>query len=135
MMNNQPEQTIVISRLAPATVSAPPPQAKPIGKGWSRGQVTVKLTPRRKSLLCDIALGMPNGTTPSDAIDRALEAAWCSRDELASLEGRVDSLEQSVQAASGERRQEADKIVQSLSGLALNIARLNRLIEESATPP
>lgn len=113
------------NRQPPATL----PTAKPIGKGWDRPQVTVKLTPRRKSLLCDIALGMPNGTTPSDAIERALEAAWASREEIAALEARIESLEDTIEAADGERRREADRTLAALVYLRGASDRLNALIE------
>ena len=113
-------------------VAAPPP-ARPIGKGWDRPQVTVKLTPRRKSLLCDIALGMPNGTTPSDAIERALEAAWASRQEIAALEARIDSLEDTIEAADGERRREADRTLAALAEMGASVARLHALIAAVAS--
>lgn len=116
------------------TTVAPPP-AKPIGKGWDRAQVTVKLTPRRKSLLCDIALGMPNGTTPSDAIERALEAAWASREEIAALEARIDSLEDTIEAADGERRREADRTLAAIAEMGASVARLHALIAEAASGP
>ena len=107
---------------------ATPPPAKPIGKGWDRPQVTVKLTPRRKSLLCDIALGMPNGTTPRDAIERALEAAWASREEIAALEARIDSLEDTIEAADGERRREADRTLAAVAEVVAGIERLHAMI-------
>ena len=121
-------RTFALDSLPGRQPSAVPPQAKPIGKGWDRPQVTVKLTPRRKSLLCDIALGMPNGTTPSDAIERALEAAWASREEIAALEARIDSLEDTVEAADGERRREADRTLAAVADLGASVMRLHALI-------
>ncbi len=115
-----------------APSSTPPNHPKPVGKGWSRDQVTVKLTPRRKSLLCDIALGMPNGTTPSDAIERALEDAWAANHELAGLASRIESLEDTVQAANEERRREAIENMEALAALTANLSMLLKLIQEMA---
>ncbi len=107
-----------------------PPSPKPIGKGWERSQVTIKLTPRRKSLICDIALGMPNGTTPSDAIERALEIAWNSRSETDALNSRMESIEDTIEAADGERRREADRALNAIADLSETITRLHRLLLE-----
>ena len=102
---------------------------KPIGRGWDRLQVTVKMTPRRKALMSDIALGMPNGTTPSDAIDRAIEAAWTSGREIESLERRIESLEDTMEAVDGERRRESERALEAIKDMATNLARLHCLIQ------
>ena len=68
---------------------------------WDRDAVFVRLTKRRKEKLKAIARDMPESSTPSDAIERAIDLASICRkstldvmvDQLALLQESIDQME------------------------------------------
>lgn len=68
---------------------------------WERAAVFVRLTKRRKGKLAEICKSLPPGSTPSDAVDAAIEmaatAAKPAEDEDSELADRVADLADSVE--------------------------------------
>ncbi len=79
--------------------------------GWERDQFTVRMTDLRRDCLRLISDGMPAGTTPNDAFDRALEMALAKVDSepgsSPEMLARLDDLEELVAEMGRERAAEA----------------------------
>lgn len=75
---------------------------------WERDQFSVRLTPTRREGLQRIASAMPSGSTPGDAVDRAIELAIAPASALGPAhigdDSRLDELEELVERIGRERR-------------------------------
>jgi hypothetical protein len=78
---------------------------------WDRDQFSVRLTDLRRSCLRLISDAMPDGSTPNDAFDRALEIALSKAPSEAGpavdVAARLDDLEELVARMGREREAEA----------------------------
>ena len=81
---------------------------------WEREQFSVRLTAARRQRLQQIATQMPDGSTPGDAVDRAIERALAAPDQ-AGIEplslSRLNDLEELTERFAQERRSEAHKLL------------------------
>jgi len=98
---------------------------------WSRTQLTIRLTGRRKQLLLKLAALAEPGCTPGEAIDVAIRTALDERGP-GELEARMQSVEDTLEAMDSERRFEAARIERALKKLESGVAALHALIAELA---
>lgn len=109
--------------------------AGPERAGWSRGELTLRMSKRRSQLLRRIAARMPAGATPTDAIDEALELALREAGQGAGAAEAADDIRElrgSLEREAAERRDESARIAEALSAHAEAVEGLRRLISRVA---
>lgn len=97
-------------------------------QGWDRPEVNLRLTKRRVALL-RAALGSTSGSSsPTEAIDVALEAAARS----ARQEDEADGLREALEAGLSSQGEELRRLEAAVASLAKRIDGLCALIAEVA---
>lgn len=91
-------------------------------RDWDRGQVTVRLTSRRKELLMLLAAREAVSGGPTSAIDRAIDLAMAPSGEP--LEAFLEELESRLARADSERAAEAASFAQTAAGLEAAVSQL-----------
>lgn len=96
--------------------------------GWSRSDLTIKLSKKRLAQMEKIAAVLPEGATPTDAIDHALSATLAH----GAIEDRLDALEETLVEWAAEHRSEVDRIEAAVAALSKGIEGLHALISAVA---
>ena len=81
----------------------------PAKADWEREQLSLRLTPARRERLLRVASDMPAGTTPGEAVDRAIERALAPATAAAGdgALARLDALEELLASLGRERARDA----------------------------
>ena len=100
--------------------------------GWSRQELTLRLSRRRLAKLKGIALGLPAGATPTDAIDHAIDCASATpsdqRENLEQIAVALDGLENKADISQAN----AERLSAQMRALAKSVDALRALISAVA---
>lgn len=99
--------------------------------GWPRGQITVRLTAKRRANLEKIANGMGPSATPMDALDHAIHAA-CAPPAPDNVNARLNDLEDMMEALSVQVLAETGRLETIMKTMAKGLNDLHALISEVA---
>jgi hypothetical protein len=95
-----------------ANAPKPKPKTPPTKADWDRDQFSLRLTAARRGRLLRIVADMPDGSTPSEAVDRAVErslATSASAGKDATV-ARLDALEELCERFEQERKRDAAEL-------------------------
>ena len=102
--------------------------------GWDRSELNIKLSKRRRAWLAVLTKDLAPGSTPTEAIDRALElAALAAGDDGSAKEERLGDLEDAIERSAMEQRLATASVEESVRALAKGIEDLRALISEVAS--
>jgi len=107
--------------------------SKELGEGWSRSQLSLRLTPQRKASLLSLSEQLDGATTPTDALDRAIELAR-EFQRLGSVAGRADieDIEAALDLRAAEVHERLDRQESRIDQLHESLRGLHRLISTIA---
>ena len=104
----------------------------PEANGWSRQELTLRLSRRRLAKLKAIASGLPAEATPTEAIDHAIELASAEpsdqRENLEQIAVALDALEAKADISQAA----AERISAQLRAMAQSVESLRALISAVA---
>lgn len=100
--------------------------------GWSRQELTLRLSRRRLAKLKQIAAQLPAGATPTDAIDHAIECARFGSADYGDLLVQIAESIDAVDAKSDISQARVELISAQLRALAASVEALRALISAVA---
>lgn len=101
--------------------------------GWARPSLHLRLSKERLANLLALAVGLPDGCAPSDAVDRAIEVALASRkSESTPTEARFDDLDDAIDRFARQSAIDARKHEEIAREAARNVKELRDLISAVA---
>lgn len=103
--------------------------------GWSRPGLHLRLSTERLASLLALGAMLPEGCSPSDAIDLAIKMASASRLPAAeSSEPRFDDIDDAIERLARQSAREAARHQELAMGIARNVQQLRDLISAVAGP-
>ena len=122
----------------PRAASPKPKTQAPLAKAdWDRGQLSLRLTPARRERLLQIARDMPVGSTPGEAVDRAIERALAPATTTAgdAALARLDALEEMIESLGRQRARDATLARAASDETLREVRALAGLMSAVATSP
>lgn len=106
---------------------------KPLGAGWNRTQASYWITQQRRQDLMSIALQLPAGATPTDAITRAIELARAhvAGGQLDQAE-LLDAVDTSIASGFAATREALEGQAAAIADMGKGLRSIHRLLTELA---
>jgi hypothetical protein len=106
-----------------------------LGPGWDRQQLSLRLTPERKAELLALRAGIGPGSTPTDAIDRALDIVkqikW--RERLGGV--ATEDIEDAIESQAAGIRETIERQGREIEQINKSLFGLRRLMSTIADAP
>ena len=100
-------------------------QSDAMASGWSRQELTLRLSRRRLAKLKGIAASLPAGSTPTDAIDHAID---CARFAPADYSDHLAEIGLAIDAEAERSRLANERLESKIHALAASVEALRALI-------